>query len=102
MTSVLAAHFFARVELKNSLFNMRWITIPQITILIAAWLFAAVIFTWFFNRTITTIYNICFNRFSSIENNGDSSLSMLMGSICGLFISRRQDSSIFDRSSMSG
>jgi hypothetical protein len=51
MTSVLAAHFFARVELKNSLFNMRWITIPQIIMLIAAWLFAAVIFTWFFPLT---------------------------------------------------
>lgn len=51
MASVLAAHFFARVELKSSQFNMRWITIPQITILIAAWLFAAVIFTWFFPLT---------------------------------------------------
>jgi hypothetical protein len=48
MTSVLAAHFFARIELKNSLFNMRWITIPQTIVLIAAWLFAAVIFTWYF------------------------------------------------------
>jgi 4-amino-4-deoxy-L-arabinose transferase-like glycosyltransferase len=51
MASVLAAYFFARVELKSSQFNMRWITIPQITILIAAWLFAAVIFTWFFPLT---------------------------------------------------
>jgi 4-amino-4-deoxy-L-arabinose transferase-like glycosyltransferase len=51
MASVIAAHFFARVELKNSPFNMRWITIPQIIVLIAAWLFAAVIFTWFFPLT---------------------------------------------------
>lgn len=51
MTSVLAAHFFARVELKNSLFNMRWITIPQITMLLATWLLAAVIFIWFFPLT---------------------------------------------------
>ncbi len=51
MASVLAAHFFTRVELKNSQFNMRWITIPQITMLIAAWLFAAVIFTWYFPLT---------------------------------------------------
>ena len=51
MASVLAAHFFACVELKNSQFNMRWITIPQITMLIAAWLFASVIFTWFFPLT---------------------------------------------------
>jgi 4-amino-4-deoxy-L-arabinose transferase-like glycosyltransferase len=51
MASVLAAHFFARVELKNSPFNMRWITIPQTIVLIAAWVFAALIFTWFFPLT---------------------------------------------------
>jgi 4-amino-4-deoxy-L-arabinose transferase-like glycosyltransferase len=51
MASVIAAHFFARVELKSSLFNMRLITIPQIIVLIAAWLFAAIIFTWFFPLT---------------------------------------------------
>lgn len=51
MASVLAAHFFARVELKNSQFNMRWINIPQTIVLIAAWIFAAIIFTWFFPLT---------------------------------------------------
>ena len=51
MASVLAAHFFASVELKNSPFNMRWITIPQTIVLIATWLFAGVIFIWFFPLT---------------------------------------------------
>ena len=51
MAAVMAAHFFARIEQRDSTFNMRWINIPQLVALSGAWVFAGLIFVWFFPLT---------------------------------------------------